>query len=270
MYTFTEMLTFFFVYSFFGWCAEVAYAVLDTGKFNNRGFLYGPVCPIYGFGMITILLLVTPVADNLFLLFIYSMILTTVIEFFTGFILEKIFKAKWWDYSELPFNIKGYICLKFSLIWGIACTFTIRIIHSLVQGFVGIIPKLLLNILLIIFFAILLSDIIITICTILKLKNRIKLMDKLGIEIKELSDKIAYRITERILEAKEKNEEIKDKIEDKLENLEKIHKEHIEEIKDKYNQLLNKKSIWQTRLINQIKFINYQDIIEKIKEFNKK
>lgn len=278
MYTFTEILAFFFIYAFLGWCMEVSYAVLDKGKFCNRGFLNGPICPIYGFGMVTILLLVTPVQDKLFLLFMFSMILTTLIEFITGFALEKIFRAKWWDYSDLPFNIKGYVCLKFSVYWGIACTFVIRIIHSLIYALVQITPNLLMIILLAVFTILMLSDSIVTICTILKLKKRLKLMNKLAKEMKIVSNNLGEKISEKVLDAKERNEEIKDKLEEK-------HKEYVKEIKNrrkiigkktkryifpyknKYYELLKKKSILQDRIINQLKWTNNQEIIEKIKEF---
>lgn len=288
MYTFSEIVSFFFIYAFFGWCMEVAYAVTSTGKFINRGFLNGPVCPIYGFGMVTILLIVAPIEDNLFLLFLLSTIFTTMIEFFTGFVLEKIFKAKWWDYTDLPFNIKGYVCLKFSIIWGIACTFVVKIIHSLIYGVVSIIPDLLMSILLICFSIIILTDIIVTVSSILKLKKRLKVMDKLALEIKEVSNNIGKKISVRVLEAKEKNEEIKDKLEDKFEALEKkkenyirkisLKKEKIGQKKEKYilackaqyDKLLRKKSIWQNRIINEINWTSNNDLIEKIKEFQLK
>lgn len=260
---------------------EVSYAVLNTGRFKNRGFLNGPVCPIYGFGMSLILLLVEPVQDNLFLLFVFSTLLTTALEFITGFILEKIFGAKWWDYSKLPFNINGYVCLKFSLYWGLICTFVIKIIHSLINAVIKLVPGLFLSILLIFFSVLIFSDSIVTICTILKLKKRIKVIEKLTNEIKEASDKLGEKISIKVLDAKEKNEEIKDKLEEK-------HKEYVEEFKNKkkivgkktqayiltykkkYNELLSKKSIWQDRIINQLSWVNNKEIIEKIKEFRLK
>lgn len=281
MYTLSEMLSFFFIYAFLGWCMEVSYAVLNTGRFKNRGFLNGPVCPIYGFGMSLILLLVEPVQDNLFLLFVFSTLLTTALEFITGFILEKIFGAKWWDYSKLPFNINGYVCLKFSLYWGLICTFVIKIIHSLINAVIKLVPGLFLSILLIFFSVLIFSDSIVTICTILKLKKRIKVIEKLTNEIKEASDKLGEKISIKVLDAKEKNEEIKDKLEEK-------HKEYVEEFKNKkkivgkktqayiltykkkYNELLSKKSIWQDRIINQLSWVNNKEIIEKIKEFRLK
>ena len=115
-----DMLLYYLLYSFLGWCTEVVYATLKTGKFVNRGFLNGPVCPIYGTGMAICVLLLNTLVDKWFLLFIVGLVFASVLEFLTGFVLEKIFKLKWWDYSKEPFNIKGYICLKFSLLWGLA------------------------------------------------------------------------------------------------------------------------------------------------------
>ena len=128
--TIYEVLWIFIVYAVIGWCSEVAYAALDTGKFVNRGFLNGPYCPIYGFGISLVIVVLTPLKDNLLILYLGSVILTSVIEYITGYLLEKVFHNKWWDYSDKPYNIKGYICLKFSLFWGFACTFIVLIPSS--------------------------------------------------------------------------------------------------------------------------------------------
>ena len=108
----------FFVYAFLGWCTEVGYAALRTGRFVNRGFLNGPVCPIYGFGMVIVLFTLEPLAENILLLFLGSVVLTSALEWITGLVLEKLFHQRWWDYSDEPFNVGGYICLRFSLMWG--------------------------------------------------------------------------------------------------------------------------------------------------------
>ena len=106
MYSFFELLGMFFIYSFLGWCTEVAFAAVRHGKFVNRGFLNGPVCPIYGFGVLMVVLLLQQLQDNLLILFIGSVIVTSAIEFLTGWILETVFHAKWWDYSQNKFNLK--------------------------------------------------------------------------------------------------------------------------------------------------------------------
>ena len=106
---FYEVLWIFIIYAFIGWCAEVSYAAVNRGIFVNRGFLNGPYCPIYGCGVVIVVTVLTPLKDNLFLLFVGSVVLTSVLEYITGFLLEKVFHNKWWDYSNMPFNINGRI-----------------------------------------------------------------------------------------------------------------------------------------------------------------
>lgn len=132
-----EIAVYFFVYAFFGWCTEVIYAALKTGKFINRGFLNGPVCPIYGAGVVLVLLALTPVADNFLLLFLCGALLCSALEFVTGFVLEKLFHRKWWDYSDKHFNLLGYICLSMSLIWGIACLLVVDVLHPAIASLIG-------------------------------------------------------------------------------------------------------------------------------------
>ena len=94
---FYHLLWFFFVYAFLGWCAEVGYAATKTGKFVNRGFLNGPWCPVYGFGVVIVLGCLAPLSGNLPLLFLGSVALTSALEWLTGFVLEKLFHQRWWD-----------------------------------------------------------------------------------------------------------------------------------------------------------------------------
>ena len=119
-YTIYELLCFFVIYSVLGWCLEVCFCTINTGQFVNRGFLNGPVCPIYGFGMVIVLVALTPLAHSLPVLFVGGALLTSALELAAGWILKKVFHTSWWDYSDVPFNLGGYICLKFSLAWGVA------------------------------------------------------------------------------------------------------------------------------------------------------
>ena len=114
-----QTLAYFLIYSCLGWCLEVVYAAVTTGKLVNRGFLNGPVCPIYGFGMIIVLYALTPLVDNTLLLYLGGVILPSVLELVGGWALYKLYRTRWWDYSDYPFNIGGYICLEFCLLWGV-------------------------------------------------------------------------------------------------------------------------------------------------------
>lgn len=138
--TYYQICMYFLIYSFLGWCVEVIYHALTQGKIVNRGFLNGPVCPVYGFGMLGICVLIyflpkdagTGEASVLGVFF-GGMILCTAVEFIAGFLLYHIFHTRWWDYSRLPLNIGGYICPLFSVLWGIACVLVVRFVHPLVQ-----------------------------------------------------------------------------------------------------------------------------------------
>ena len=130
----------FIMYAFVGWCCEVIFAALCDGKFVNRGFLAGPVCPIYGFGVLIVVCVLNPIKDNIFVLFIGSVLLTSALEFAAGWALERFLHQKWWDYTDIPFNIKGYVCLKFSLLWGLACVFVVKLVHPTLFALVMKIP----------------------------------------------------------------------------------------------------------------------------------
>ncbi|MDE5937346.1 MAG: putative ABC transporter permease, partial [Ruminococcus sp.] len=202
------------IYSFFGWCLEVIYQAVELGKFVNRGFLNGPYCPIYGFGMIIVTDTLEPLKDNIIVLYVGSVILTTALELVTGFVLEKIFHQNWWDYSEERFNLKGYICLKFSLLWGIACLIAVRLIHPFVVKFVDYIPEAFGLILICIIMTGFVSDMIITVFAVIHIKNRLKLLDSISAEMRKISDYTGeklYNSVENSKKRREKYEELREK-----------------------------------------------------------
>lgn len=207
---FYELVWIFIIYAFIGWCTEVSYAALDTGKFVNRGFLNGPYCPIYGCGVVIVVWALTPLQDNIFLLFGGSFVLTTALEFVTGYILEKVFHNKWWDYSDKPFNVKGYICLKFSIYWGLACTFIMKIVHPAIYKAVTWIPFIPGVVILSILMCVFIVDCCITVSTILKFNKRLKVMDEMAATIRKLSDEIGENIYENVSGVIEKSEEFQE------------------------------------------------------------
>ena len=133
-----HILAYFLIYSCIGWCLEVIYAAATTGQLVNRGFLNGPVCPIYGFGMIIVLFTLTPLQHSILLLYIGGVILPSALELVGGWALYKIYHTRWWDYSDFPFNIGGYICLKFCLLWGVGTLVVMRVVHPVVANLVDV------------------------------------------------------------------------------------------------------------------------------------
>ncbi len=213
----------FFLYAFLGWCMEVSYAALVTGKFVNRGFLNGPLCPIYGFGAIIVLTALDPLKDNLLLLFAGSVVLTSALEWATGFVLEKLFHQRWWDYSDMPFNIGGYICLLFSILWGFACLFVVKLLHPSILFLIHLIPHTVGVVLLVLLSLILLVDSIATIRTIIGINRRLSQIDELAAKIKEASNEFGGNLAEHVLDAAEKGADLKTELEDWKEDLEDFH-----------------------------------------------
>ncbi|MGN1134096.1 MAG: hypothetical protein ACI4RN_06540 [Oscillospiraceae bacterium] len=127
--TFFKLLLFFYIYCFLGWCIESAIVSVSSRKFVNRGFLRGPVLPIYGSGAMLILLITYPVKVNWILVYFVGMIGTTVLEYITGWGMEKILHMRYWDYSDNRCNLDGYICLKSSLFWGLLSLFLVYVLH---------------------------------------------------------------------------------------------------------------------------------------------
>lgn len=202
--TIPRLMLLFFAYAFLGWCVEVAFAACCEGRFVNRGFLNGPVCPVYGFGVLGVVLLLEPFKDSLPLLFAGSVAVTTAIEFVTGFVLEKVFHAKWWDYSDMRLNIMGYVCLAFSLVWGAACVAVVRLVHPIVYGAAAMMPDWLTALVLSVCFCAMAVDIAATLAAIRKLNARLKLLSELAAEIHALSDEIGQVISDGTLAARSK------------------------------------------------------------------
>ena len=209
----------FLIYAFLGWCAEVAFAAVHKGKFVNRGFLNGPVCPIYGVGMLIVVTLLWNLRDNLVLLFFGSAALTTALEFATGWVLEKFFHDKWWDYSDKPFNVKGYICLEFTILWGLAAAFVVGAVHPFVFMLIKKTPFILGIIIMAVSLAAFVTDLVITVVELARLPKKMSAMLEAERALKALSDKIGENISETAINAKAKGDELVEESKPKLEEL---------------------------------------------------
>lgn len=139
---FLELVWLFFIYSFIGWCLEVLFTAYRKKKLVNKGFLNSPLCPVYGFCAVAITILFRDLQDRLFFLFMGSLVISTFIEFTTGHLLQAIFHQKWWDYSDEKFNADGYVCLKFSLFWGVFGVVVITMINPILVRITGLIPSI--------------------------------------------------------------------------------------------------------------------------------
>lgn len=129
IYTAGQWVLLFFLYCFLGWVWESCYVSACRRQWVNRGFLHGPLLPIYGSGAILILFVTLPAEENLWLVWLLGMLAATALEYVTGDVMERLFKVRYWDYSKKKFNLNGHICLTSSVAWGFFSVLLVRFIH---------------------------------------------------------------------------------------------------------------------------------------------
>ena len=136
-----EYIIYFFIYSFLGWLIETIYAMFVHGYFVKRGFLFGPVCPIYGFGAVLLLMATKKLYKKPFLKFLIATIAFTLFEYMVSFILEMLFGLRWWDYSNDFLNIQGRVSLLYSIFWGVIGLILLEKLHPYIQDKIQKITK---------------------------------------------------------------------------------------------------------------------------------
>lgn len=244
IFTFQEIALLFFVYAFLGWCVEVAFVAITLGKVVNRGFLNGPICPIYGCGMLGVLMALLPIKQNVFLLFLGGMLICSVIELFGGWILDKIFHMRWWDYSDRPFNIGGYVCLPFSIMWGFAVVFAVRFVHAPIMVVVEKIPYTAKIIIITIFAVIFTIDMIVTLKNLIGIKKSLGQLDKIAGELQGLGDQLKDVVGNSVIvmaEAAGQGKEMLDEATAQTMEKVQVRKEELEKYRQEYLDKINKK-----------------------------
>ena len=202
-----HILAFFLIYSCLGWCVEVVYAAATTGQLVNRGFLNGPVCPIYGFGMILVLFFLTPLEDDLLLLYLGGVILPSALELVGGWALYKLYRTRWWDYTDKPFNIGGYVCLEFSLMWGVGAMVMVKVIHPTIAALVNIIPPLVGFVLMCLLYAVYAADVVATAIAASDLARELDALEKVADSMHAVSDAMTELLGTTALDMDQKMDE---------------------------------------------------------------
>lgn len=169
--SFSELIWLFLVYSFIGWIIEAAVGTIKNKKFTNRGFSSGPFCIVYGVAAVLMQVTLSELLDNIVFLFIGCSIQATVVEWFTGKTLEKLNQHKWWDYSDKKFNFDGYICLQYTLLWGILGVITLKYVNSILLSFFHIFPAPVETIIVWVFMGYIFLDSLISLVAALHLRN---------------------------------------------------------------------------------------------------
>ena len=160
----------FIIYAFIGWCLEVIYCYYRTGKIINRGFLIGPYCPIYGVGCVLIIILLKRYSSDVLALFIMSIVICSVLEYLTSYILEKLFKTRWWNYSNRKFNINGRICLETMIPFGVGGVIIMKVVNPFIVGLLNKLNDNMLFIVGVVILILFLADNIISFSVVSKIK----------------------------------------------------------------------------------------------------
>lgn len=197
-FPFFDSMIMFFIYSFVGWVVEVCYYGVTEGKFINRGFLGGPMCPVYGLGFYGVIWFFRPFVNNFPILFFGSAFIATAVELLAGVILYWIFHLRWWDYSEYKLNFHGFICVRFSIYWGIACSLGMYILHPTVMKFISLFNRTGKHIIVYVACLLLLVDIIISICCIFEFNERLKIIERMSKQTHFVSDKLGEQIYDTV------------------------------------------------------------------------
>ncbi len=221
-----ELATYFIIYSFLGWVLESIFRSFCEKKIINTGFLRGPICPIYGCGAIIMILFLKNFSNSKILLFIMSIIFLSLWEYIVGVILEKLFKTKYWDYSDHKFNYKGRICLTNSIAWGFLGVLFIDFIHPSIVNILKNVDVLYLKIIVPILLILILTDAIISIVKTKNIKGTLEKVEKLNEQIKE-----------KLAEIKKQNQEKNTTSENLQLLIEKINKRKNRELRRLYKRV---------------------------------
>ena len=179
----------FIFYAVAGWLMEVTLGLIEKHKFVNRGFLIGPYCPIYGVGVVSVSLLLSKISSNIILLFLLATLICGTLEYLTSYLMEKIFHARWWDYTRRKFNINGRVCLETLIPFGVISVLVICFVNPWLLNLLHQIPNNVLNILVITLMLIYLVDTVISFTIIVRFKNLTK-------KEKDNTEEIAKKVRE--------------------------------------------------------------------------
>ena len=183
-----RMFLYFLCYSSVGWLCESIYCSVPKRRWINRGFLFGPVCPVYGVGALLAAALLSPIAWSLPLLFLCGAVLMSIVEYVTGWLLETLFHAKWWDYSDKKWNLHGRVCLHNSILFGLMCVVLVRWIHPLITGWLEKIPEVWLLPAGGALFALFAADVVFSVRGALQLRGKLDAMQEILDEIRERTE----------------------------------------------------------------------------------
>ena len=225
-YSFYQLCLLFLIWAFLGWGVEVCFHTIKMGEYSNRGFLDMPICPIYGFGVLIITIVLKSVSGDPLLVFLLSSLICTAFELAVGVAMRKIFHSIWWDYTDEHFNFHGYICLKVSIEWGIGGLIVISFVEPFTEMLINAMPIVLGCIIIAIFAVLIPIDTWGSVAAVKKLNVRLKEITEINAKMLETAQGIGEKLGGFALDTQDKGAEAyaglylaADEISDKAEEL---------------------------------------------------
>ncbi len=239
----------FLIYSIMGWCMEVTIGVIKNKKFVDRGFLIGPYCPIYGAGSLLITVFLHRYTEHIVALFCMALVICGLLEYFTSYAMEKIFKARWWDYSQKKYNINGRVCLETIIPFGLLSCMIIYITNPFFINTLNKIPDNCLKVVFIVCISLFIMDCIVSLAIILGLRKTVKSVNKIEDNTEEITKQVKSILANksildrRLINAfpkisiKQVKQRIIETTEQVKENVSKVKEEATEYIKESANKV---------------------------------
>ena len=288
--TYYQICWYFLIYSFGGWIVEVIFHAVALGKVINRGFLNGPVCPVYGFGVISVFAMINTLQSSGYqmndgMIFLFGVILATVVELIAGWLLDVCFHARWWDYSDKPLNFHGYICLEFSLIWGLAIVMVVKVFQKYVEAQTSHTPATWEWVVVAVLYAVYLTDFIVTVAVIQGLNKKLTRLDKVRSNLRIVSDRLSDTLATTTIDTAQKVGEGKVQAalakaefldataaqkEKSIEMLRVKRAELQAQFDELSNSITNHTIVGQGRIIKAFPKMKHRDYFELIQELKKK
>lgn len=248
-YSLYQLFLMFVFWSFIGWTIEVIDMTYETGEYQNRGFLNMPICPIEGLGVIMVVIFFRPIEDTILPLFIASTVLCTAFELSVGLLMEKLFHARWWDYSHMKFNFLGLICLRNSLFFGFGCVVCVRYAQPLVLKAIDRLPVKVGLVFTFVMVFLIVLDTTISLATVKRLKLKVKRMDEIGRLMLSGSEKVGMKLADGTLRVKSKIDPSVEKAAELVGTIQEKGQEKQEKLRAEYEKLMSEKDEMVDRLL---------------------
>lgn len=243
-YTMVQWVAFFLTYCFIGWCYESLYVSVKNKRWVNRGFMRGPILPLYGSGAIVMLFVTIPFRDNLILTFLAGCVGATTLEYITGVAMEALFKVRYWDYTDRPLNFQGHICLEATLAWGAFTIFLVRFIHAPIEHFILGLPHIVVSVSTTLIAALGIADFAISFKTALDIRDVLVKLDEVRDEMERLQKRmdviLAFADDAReqvVLNTYERLDELSDALEERFAHVRELRAKITEESREELDEL---------------------------------